>query len=116
MAIGTCLYALGYGTYSFMKFPFMVVIGAVIWSLGEILISTGAGSFIAANSPPSHVARCQSLYEMARAVGRAVGPLFFGYLLTYTSYNTAWRVNSCICLLVSFWVLTSWKKAGRPGN
>ncbi|MBQ1383774.1 MAG: MFS transporter [Firmicutes bacterium] len=114
MAIGTCLYALGYGSYSFMKFPFMVVIGAVIWTLGEILISTGAGSFIAANSPPSHVARCQSLYEIARSVGRAVGPLFFGYILTYTSYNTAWRVNSCICLLVSLWVITSWRRAGKP--
>ncbi len=114
MAIGTCLYAIGYGSYSFMKFPFMVVTGAIVWTLGEILISTGAGSFIAANSPPSHVARCQSLYEIARAVGRAVGPLMFGYLLTYSSYNTAWRVNSVICLLVSLWVLTSWKRAGKP--
>ena len=35
-AIGTCLYAIGYGSYSFMKFPFMVVIGAVIWLILKI--------------------------------------------------------------------------------
>ena len=114
MALGVVLYAIGYGSYSFMKHPIMVVVGAVIWTVGEILISTGAGAFIASNSPKSHVARCQSLYETARQVGKAAGPLLFGYLLSFISYNSAWRINSAICILVGIWVYFSWKKAGCP--
>lgn len=114
MAIGVCLYALGYDSYSFMRTPYMVIGGAVLWTLGEILISTGSGAFIADNSPASHVARCQSLYETARSAGKAVGPVIFGYLLNYMNYNTAWRLNSCLCLLVAVWVYLAWQKAGKP--
>ena len=82
---------------------------AVIWSLGEIMISTGVGAFIASNSPPSHLARCQSLYEASRYVGRAVGPTLFGFLLGYISYSAAWVINAAICLTMAFFMLYMYK-------
>ena len=64
------------------------------------MISTGAGVFIVENSPPTHLARFQSLYDMARSLGRGFGPPVFGLLLLNISYRQAWIVDSVACLII----------------
>ena len=71
------------------------------------LISTGAGVFIAEHSPASHVARFQSQYDMARSIGRGVGPFIFGELLTYLSYRQTWTIDAVCCIVIAVycWVI-----------
>lgn len=109
MFFGLLLYAAGFGSYAFLKTSWLFLAFAIIWSLGEIMISTGVGAFIASNSPPSHLARCQSFYEASRYVGRAVGPTLFGFLLGFISYSTAWVINAAICLVMAFFMLFMYK-------
>lgn len=109
MFFGLLLYTAGFGSYAFLRRPWLFLLFGVIWSLGEIMISTGVGAFIASNSPPSHLARCQSLYEASRYIGRAAGPTLFGFLLGFISYSTAWIINAGICLASAFFMLAMYR-------
>ncbi len=64
------------------------------------MISTGAGVFIAEHSPITHRARFQSLYDMARSLGRGFGPPVFGFMLMHITYRQAWIVDGIACLVV----------------
>ena len=101
MALGCLLYCIGFGAYGYIKALPLYFVSVVIWSIGEILISTGAGVFIAEHSPASHVARFQSQYDMARSVGRGVGPLIFGALLTSLNYRQVWTLNALACIVMA---------------
>ena len=101
MALGCLLYFIGFGAYGYIKALPLYYISVVIWSIGEILISTGAGVFIAQHSPASHVARFQSQYDMARSVGRGVGPLIFGELLTVLNYRQVWTLDAIACIIMA---------------
>lgn len=101
MALGALLYCIGFGAYGYIKALPLYFVAVVIWSIGEILISTGAGVFIAEHSPASHVARFQSQYDMARSVGRGVGPLLFGQLLMALNYRQTWALDAIACILLA---------------
>ncbi len=101
MTIGCILYCIGFGAYGYVDKIILFFVAVVIWSVGEILISTGAGVFIAENSPPSHVARFQSMYDMARSIGRGLGPLVFGSLVTVFTYQQTWKINAAACLAIA---------------
>ena len=73
----------------------------VIWSIGEILISTGAVVIIAEHSPASHVARFQSQYDMARSVGRGLGPFLFGQMLSVLNYRQTWTIDAAACIIIA---------------
>ncbi len=110
MVIGVLFYAVGFGAYAWLSNPWMVPGLAVFWTIGEILISTDSGGFIAENSPPSHVARCQSLFDTSRSLGRVISPTLFGWLLGYINYAQAWRINSIICVSVAIFLWFSYRK------
>ena len=113
MVIGCLFYAIGFGAYIYLKSPVVSLVYAVIWSIGEIIIATDAGAFIAQYSPASHVARCQSLYETSRYAGRSFAPALYGYLLGYISYEQAWGMNACLCILLSLAMLLAFFRLVR---
>ncbi len=116
MIIGAMFYVVGFGSYAWLKRPSMVLVFVVIWSVGEILISTESGAFIAENSPLSHVARCQALYETSRSLGRAVSNPLFGFLLGYITYKQAWHLNSLLCMLVAVFLFLTYKRLVRGSD
>ena len=110
MALGCLLYCIGFGAYGYIKALPLFFVSVVIWSIGEILISTGAGVFIAEHSPASHVARFQSQYDMARSVGRGVGPLIFGALPSSLNYRQVWTLDAAACIVMAAYCWYIFKK------
>nr|WP_206459904.1 MFS transporter [Anaerovorax sp. IOR16] len=99
MFIAALLYAVGFGFYAITRSLLLYMVFVAIWTSGEILISTCSGEYIASHSPESHRARFQSLYEFARGVGKAFGPLVFGLFLLKHSMAAAWILIAWICVL-----------------
>ena len=114
--IGLLFYMVGFGSYAFIKSPNMFLVMVVVWTLGEIMLSTGAGAFISEHSPASHVARCQSLYEMARFAGRGFGPPLFGVMLKFLNYKQSWILNAVSCVCISVILFLIWKKDGSKAH
>lgn len=100
IGIACLLYALGFGFYIFSESLAAFMISVVVWTSGEILISTGAGIYIADQTPETHKGRSMALYEFARGIGKLTGPLTSGLLLTRYTYGQSWLVIVCICLAV----------------
>lgn len=99
--VASLFYAFGYLSYAFITKQYMFLVVAVIWSIGEVMISTGAGAFIASQSPPSHLARFQSLYDTARFLGRAISPPLSATMMKLSGYGGAWRVDFAICFVIA---------------
>lgn len=115
IGIACLLYALGFGLYVFGRSLAVFMLAVVVWTSGEILISTGAGIFIADQTPPTHKGRSMALYEFARGIGKLTGPLTSGFLLTKYTYGQAWFFIVLICLGVDLimWCLYYKEAAGR---
>ena len=94
------LYAAGFSLYGFSSSVLIYMMAVVIWTSGEILISTCAGIYIADQSPETHKGRSMSLYEFSRGLGRLTGPVFTGWLLQSHTYTQTWFMIAAICLAV----------------
>ena len=104
MIFASLLYAIGFAAYGLTETPALLYAAVLIWTSGEILISTGAGVYISNQSPDTHKGRGMATYEMSR--GRCLGPLLFGYLLVSHTYSQVWLIVAAICLVMSL-VMTS---------
>ena len=116
MTIACVFYAAGFVIYAFTKNHWMFYVGAIIWTIGEIMINTGSAAFIAANSPKTHVARFQSTQETATALGKTLGPIFYGAVLPYVSYRAFWLFGVAVWLTISAFMLVSYRTLIVKGN
>lgn len=98
IGIACLLYALGFGFYVFSESLPVFMVSVLVWTSGEILISTCAGLYIADQTPATHKGRSMALYEFARSVGKLAGPLASGFLLTRFTYSQSWLFIVFICL------------------
>lgn len=107
IGIACLLYTLGFSLYGISESLAVLMFAVIIWTSGEILISTCAGIYIADQAPETHRGRSMSLYEFSRGVGKLTGPLFAGWLMTFFSYSRAWLIIAGICLIVDaiIWLL-----------
>ena len=114
--VAAALYAVGLGLNGYIDWPFGILLVAVIWSAGEILISTGAGVFIASYSPETHVARFQSLYEVARGLGRGIGPTICGWYLLNHNYRQMWTMVALVCIVMMGGVYLLYRAQQKEAN
>lgn len=106
----TCLlYAIGFGMYAFVVKVPLFFLSAVIWSTGEVLANTGAGTFIAQQSPESYRGRFQSLFDIAGYVGKGIAPPICAFVMARAGYGGTWKLNSCFCLIVTAVFVISYK-------
>ena len=104
------LFAVGYFLYSINVGRLIFIVAPFLWTAGEILLTTYSGVFIAEVSPDTHKGRCMSLYEFTRGIGKCIGPVIFGYVITYGSYRSAWVIVSVVCLICSLLTYCLYRK------
>lgn len=61
MVIAGVLYAIGFGMVGQISTFFMFMISTILWTLGEILMATNFGVYIANHSPRNYRARADNL-------------------------------------------------------
>lgn len=111
VAIACIFYVVGLGAYAFADtIPFFLVM-ILVWTSGEILISTCAAIYIADCTPATHKGRSMALYEFSSGVGKLLGPLTSGILLTTMSYSQIWLCIAGICLFTGIVVTVLYQRA-----
>jgi len=115
-AVAAVLYTIGFGSYIWVRSVPLYFAAVIVWTTGEILITTGAGAFIARYSPVTHIARFQGLYEIARSTGRAFGPPVFGLLLYVLTYRQAWTVAAAACIIAGVVMYRTYRKIFLQGE
>jgi len=71
----------------------------MIWTMGEILISTNTNVYIAEHTPASHRGRFNSIFPIIRKLGFMVGPIIAGLYVKYTSIRNLWLFIGGISIL-----------------
>ena len=101
VAIAAFTYVIGMGGFYFLKNEqnlWTILLFTVIWTSGEVLVSTGTGVFIADRARPQYRATYQSLFSLSSDIGRCLGPLTMGYILLVCTYGQGWLVTAAVSL------------------
>ena len=97
MAISGIMYAVGFGIYAFSTSLPLIWLLAISWSAGEVMSTTNTGVFIANHAPVSHRARFQSMFDITKSAGRAIGPMIMGIFLQNRTYAQGWILTAILC-------------------
>lgn len=97
--IGGLFYAVGFGMYGFTNSMPIFLFAAVIWTFGEIVASVNTSVYIANHSPVTHRARFQSLFDIIRGAGGALGPYLMGFFLLAYGMNQLWYLMILISVI-----------------
>lgn len=76
--LGGLLYAMGFGMIFFINSMFLFAISTIIWTVGEIFVTTNSGVYIANNTPISHRGRFNAVFPILTSAGYAIGPFITG--------------------------------------
>lgn len=101
VAIAAITYVVGMGGFYFLSSEqnlWIIPVFTVVWTAGEVLVSTGTGVFIADRAAPQYRASYQSLYSLSSDFGRCLGPLTMGYILLVCNYAQGWVVTAAVSL------------------
>lgn len=99
MAIGGILYAVGFGMIFFIHSYPLFVVSAMVWTMGEILISTNTNVYIADHTPASHRGRFNSIFPIIRKLGFMIGPIMAGVYVKYTTIRNLWLLLGGISII-----------------
>ncbi len=98
LMIGMLFYALGFGLYGVANGAMLFLMGTFIWSLGEILVSTGVNPMIFELVEPSSRGRASALFPMIRRIAAFLSPLAGAWVLASFGFTGLWL--SCVIILI----------------
>lgn len=95
------LYAVGFGITGCLNSIGLLLAATMVWTLGEVLISTNSGVYLAALSPSNYRARFSSLSGITYAGGSAIGTWLAGWYLQNGTQRTLWIWVALVSLAAS---------------
>jgi MFS family permease len=105
MVIAGVLYAIGFGMVGQIRTFYMFMISTVLWTLGEILMATNFGVYIANHSPRNYRARFSALSGLNKAIGGALGTSLMGLYIGLNGIKAVWNLTfvlSCTAAILMF--------------
>lgn len=103
--IAGILYAIGFGMIGIVKSFHFFVVSTVLWTIGEILIVTNFGTYVANNSPANFRARFSAVGSLSWALGSTIGTSLMGKYISMMGIDMVWPLTfvlSCISSLLMF--------------
>ena len=83
-------FAIGLGMLYWIYQFSWILVSTFIWTIGEILIRTNAGVYIANHSPATHRGRFNSLVTISGSISRIIGPPMLGLVITILGIRQVW--------------------------
>jgi MFS family permease len=98
MAVGTGLYALGFGMLAFHLALAPLLLSTLIWTLGEVLLAINTGPFLASQTPSNFRGRFQGLRDIMWAAGSSLSPLICGAVIARRGIHLSWLLTAGVAL------------------
>jgi MFS family permease len=98
IVIGSIFYALGFGMLAFVRTEALFLLSTLVWTLGEILVSTSTSVYLAGHTPSSHRGRFNAIFPVIRRVGFAVGPALSGLYAARHGIVAVWLPTGALAL------------------
>lgn len=101
IAFAGLMYALGFGMIIFIRTLPLYILSTIIWTIGEIMIVTNFGVYIANNTPQNFRARFNAVTSLSWAAGAAMGTSLMGRYMDYFGIEAVWPLVFTLALLGS---------------
>ena len=110
MAVGTLLYAVGFGMYGLVSTYALFLVAMVIITVGEMFVSP-VGQAIVARVAPEHMrGRYMAVFGFSWVIPTAVGPLLAGLVMDNTDPRWVWYGAGVIGLVAAgAYYLLEWR-------
>ncbi len=92
MGIAGLFYAVGFGMLGFIHSYPLFIVSTIIWTLGEILMVTNFGVYLADNSPSNFRARFNAIGSLSSSIGGALGTYIAGAFIEKLGLNYIWTL------------------------
>ena len=99
IAIAGVLYAVGFGMLSLIHSYYLFILSTVIWTLGEILVVTNFGVYLADNSPSNFRARFSAVGSLSWSIGAALGTSVAGKFIQDVGLNYIWPLTFILSVI-----------------
>jgi MFS family permease len=96
---GGILYFISFTMFGVSRFMFVFVIGIIVMTMGEILISINSNNYIAQRTPKEFLGRANSILFLVNGTGYAIGPYVMGVIIMYVSFQNAWFLVAGLMLI-----------------
>jgi len=94
--IAGILYAVGFGMIGFIHNFALLSLSTIIWTIGEILVTTSFGVYISNNSPCNYRASFSAVGGLSWSIGGALGTLLAGKFIDGFGLNYIWSLTFII--------------------
>ena len=99
IAMSGILSAIGFGMIMFIHSMPLYILSTLIWTIGEIMIVTNFGVYIANNTPQNFRARFNAVASLSFAIGTALGTSLMGKYMDILGVQAVWPLVFFLALL-----------------
>lgn len=99
ITIAGLVYAVGFGMLGLIHSYYLFILSTVIWTLGEILVVTNFGVYLADHSPSNFRARFNAVGSLSWSTGAALGTSAAGKFIQSAGLNYIWLLTFIISIL-----------------
>lgn len=111
MALGTFLYAIGFGMYGFVSTPIYFVLAMIIITLGEMIISPFSQSIVAKLAPEDKRGRYMAVFGFSWILPSIFGVLVAGIIMDNYNPNLVWIIGGFLLVIAALGYLSTNKIA-----
>jgi MFS family permease len=101
IAMSGVLSAIGFGMITFIHSMPLYILSTFIWTIGEIMIVTNFGVYIANNTPQNFRARFNAVTGLSFAIGAALGTSLMGKYMDILGVKAVWPLAFFLALFGS---------------
>jgi predicted MFS family arabinose efflux permease len=113
LSLGSLLFAAGSGLFGFARGPWMIVLGVVVWTFGEMMLFPQASAYVADVAPPHRRGAYMGAFSMAFSLSFAVAP--WAGTTVYAHFGAAILWSSVFVVgLVAAAIMLNVTSEGRP--
>lgn len=99
IALAGIFYAVGFGMLGFVSSYPMFIVSTVIWTIGEILVVTNFGVYLADNSPSNFRARFSAIGSLSWSIGGALGTSIAGVFIQKIGLINIWPLTFVLAVI-----------------
>ncbi|MHC4157190.1 MAG: MFS transporter [Planctomycetota bacterium] len=99
MAVGSLLFALGFGMFAFISALGLFVVAFAIITVGEMIFFPTQQAIVARLAPEDMRGRYLAAAGLAFSLPNIVGPSLGGFLLDRANPNLLWYLGSLLCVV-----------------
>lgn len=101
MILAGITYAVGFGMIGYINSIMLLVVSTVIWTIGEILVVTNFGVFVANNSPSNYRATFSAFGNLSWSAGGALGTSLGGMYIENYGVNSLWNMVIAVSIIAT---------------